>query len=444
MGIGIAMSATQIDLGYQPRPHQVQLHHAIDGHRWTVAVAHRRFGKTVASIVHLIMAALQDTRERPRYALIAPTYRQAKLIAWDYLKAYSAHIPGVEQRESDLIINFPTGARVQLLGADNPDSIRGTRFDGVVFDEYGMQPPNVFAEIVRPALADREGWAVFLGTPNGHNHFYEVAERAKRGTDGWTFLEFKASVTGVLSEPELADARTLMTADEYQQEFECSFTASVRGAIYGSELEAARVEGRIGVVSVEPMLPVQTAWDLGVGDATAIWFFQRPRSGDVRLVDYYEASGEGLPHYAQVLQARGYPYGDHWAPHDIEVRELGTGRTRIEVAQALGIRFRTVPRLHGTTGGELEEGIHVARMLFARCWFDATRCAAGLEALAQYRREYNQRLNVFKATPVHDVYSHGADAFRYLAVAQQQGAAPARTPTGVPRWTQTADSWMGL
>ena len=121
-----------------------------------------------------------------------------------------------------------------------------------------------------------------------------------------------------------------------------------------------------------------------------------------------------------------------------------SGRTRIEVAQALGIRFRTVPRLHGTTGGELEEGIHVARMLFARCWFDATRCAAGLEALAQYRREYNQRLNVFKATPVHDVYSHGADAFRYLAVAQQQGAAPARTATGVPRWTQTPDSWMGL
>jgi hypothetical protein len=193
----------------------------------------------------------------------------------------------------------------------------------------------------------------------------------------------------------------------------CSFEAAVKGAIFAKELEAARSAGRIGTVPIEAILPVDTTWDLGVGDATAIWFTQSLRSGEVRVIDYYEASGERLPHYVQVLRQKGYTYGEHWAPPDIQVREFVSGRSRLEAAASLGITFRLCPDV------PVEEGIHAARMLFPQCWFDATRCRAGLEALQHYRRDYNSRLHEFKATPVHDWASHGADAFRYLAVRQQ-------------------------
>ena len=184
-------------------------------------------------------------------------------------------------------------------------------------------------------------------------------------------------------------------------------------------MEAARQSGRITSVPYDPALPVETTWDLGVGDAMAIWFSQSTRGGEVRLIDYLEGSGEGFPYYIKALAEKGYLYGKHWAPHDINVREMGTGRSRLEVAAGQGIKFDVTPRMQDSVSGEVEEGIHAARMLFPRCWFDATRCKAGLEALMHYRRDYNERLNEFKATPVHDWSSHGADAFRYLAVNQK-------------------------
>jgi hypothetical protein len=434
-----------VDLGYAPRPQQVALHQALETHRWVVAVCHRRMGKTVAAVNHLLVAALECRRPRPRFGYIAPTYRMAKLIAWDYLKAFSAPLTGIEQRESDLIVNLPHGARVQLFGADNPDALRGQYFDGVVFDEFGLHAANVFSEVVRPALADRRGWALFLGTPNGRNQFSQVAEQAKT-TDGWTYLEFKASDTGLIPDDELAAARAIMTADEYRQEFECSFEAAVKGSIYSTELEQARADGRVTTVPVDPALPVDTDWDLGVGDSTSIVFSQSLRSGEVRIVDYYEASGEGFPHYAQVLQAKDYTYGRHWAPHDIAVRELGTGKSRLEVAANYGIKFQMTPRL---TGGrnEVEDGIHAVRLLLPRCWFDQRRTRALLEALQHYRRDYNTRLQEFKATPVHDWASHAADAVRGLAVRHKVPVAPRRRSDdddlfGRPRAGSGSYAWV--
>lgn len=400
----------EVKLSYYPRtPKHADLHVGLESHRFSAVVCHRRFGKTVLALNHLQIAALECQRERPRFAFIAPTYTQAKSIAWDYLVHYAQPIPGCNPHISELAMNYPNGGQVRLFGADNPDALRGMYFDGVVFDEFGLQPPKIFSEVIRPALSDRQGWAVFMGTPAGKNQFYDVVQQAKQDP-AWFFAEHKASQTGVIAAEELQAARKDMTADEYAQEYECSFEAAVKGAIYAAELEGARQGHRVGHVPVDPVLPVDTDWDLGVGDSTAIWFSQSLRSGEIRLVDYYEASGEGLPHYAKVLKDKGYLYGEHWAPHDIAVRELGSGRSRLETAQTLGIRFNICPNI------ALEDGIHAARMLFPRCFFDAMRCKAGLEALQHYRRDYNTRLNEFKATPVHDWAEHGASAFRYLAV----------------------------
>lgn len=401
----------RVVIPYAPRTLQKAIHANLEAHRFGVVVCHRRFGKSVLAVNHLLKGALTSTRSRPRFAYIGPTYRQAKAIAWDYLKHYSRPIPGVKFNESELRADYPNGGQVRIYGGDDPDSLRGIYLDGVVCDEYGMHKADIFSTVLRPALSDREGWALFLGTPNGRNQFYEMLQYAEL-TPGWFAATYKASETGILSETELTAARSVMTADEYAQEFECSFEASVKGAIYSAELSAAREQGRICTVPYDPILPVDTDWDIGVGDHTAIWFSQSTRGGEVRLIDYYEANGEGLPHYATLLKAKGYSYGDHWAPHDIQVREFASGRSRLEAAEALGIRFKVAPKT------SVEDGIHAARMLLPKCYFDAAKCAPGVEALGHYRRDYNARLHEFKPNPVHDWSSHCADAFRGLAVRQ--------------------------
>ena len=423
MSLALAPGTREAVVPYTPRPLQRSLHEQMWQHRWGVAVCHRRFGKTVWAVNHLQRSALKLKKDRPRYAYIAPTYRQGKAIAWDYMAHYAAPIPGVQVNISELRVDYPNGGQVRIYGADNPDSLRGLYLDGAVLDEYGLHPPRVFTEVIRPALADRQGWACFLGTPAGKNQFYDIAELAKQ-EDGWFFADYRASQTGILPPSELTAARAVMTPDEFAQEFECSFEASVKGSIYGELIAAARESGRVTTVPYDPALPVDTDWDLGVGDATAIWFSQSLRTGEIRLIDYYEATGEGLPHYLSVLQRKGYTYGQHWAPHDIQVREFTSGRSRFETAAGLGVHFRIVPQ------GALEDGIHAARMILPRCWFDAEHARAGLEALQHYRWDYNARIQEFKATPLHDWASHGADAFRGLSVRHALPKAPKRPDVG--------------
>ena len=410
---------TSVVIPYLPRVYQREVHQLAKTTRFGVLVCHRRFGKTVLSVNHLIRGALTCEKPRPRFGYIAPTYTQGKATSFDYFRYYSNPIPDRIVNQSELRVDFPNQGQVRIYGGDNPDSLRGLYFDGVVMDEFGMHPSKTFSEIIGPTLVDRGGSALLLGTPNGRNQFYEMAEYAKSqqaaGNPDWFFREYKASQTGLLDAEYLASAKAVMTEDEYQQEFECSFTAAVKGAIFSKEMSAAAEVGRITSVPYDPVLPVDTTWDLGFGgkgDASAIWFTQSLRNHEIRVIDYYEAQGEGLPHYAGVLQRKGYVYGQHWAPHDIIVKE-STGKTRIETAASLGITFQIVPNV------PVEDGIHAARMILGRCWFDREKCQPGIEALQHYRRDYNQRLNEFKATPVHDWASHGADAFRYLGVRYQ-------------------------
>lgn len=434
---------TVVTIPYEPREQQMVIHRKLQKARFGVVVCHRRFGKTVLSVNHLIRGALTCTKPRPRFGYLAPTYTQGKSTSLDYFKFYADAVPGRTVNQSELRVDFPNGGQVRIYGADNPDSLRGLYFDGVVLDEFGMHPAKTYSEVVAATLVDRGGWALFMGTPNGRNQFYEIAQHAKEreraGDPDWFYVEFKASQTGLLDAAYLDQARQVMTEDEYQQEFECSFTAAVKGAIYAKELDQARADHRITSVPYEPTLPVDTTWDLGVSDSMAIWFSQSTRGGEVRLIDYYEASGEGLPHYAAMLKAKGYVYGKHLAPHDIQVREMSSGRSRLEVAAQMGLRFEVVPKLHDQSAGEVEEGIHALRMLFPRLWIDEQRCKPGLEALAHYRRDYNERLGEFKATPVHDWSSHGADAARYLACWHQAPIERKRAAVPPP-----VSSWMGL
>ncbi len=359
-----------LDLGYRPRPHQAALHARKS--RFTVAAWHRRSGKTVMAVMELLHEALAGGKKRGRYYYVAPTQKQAKAVAWDILKFYASRVPGARFKETELSCDFRNGNRITLRGADNPDSLRGVALDGLVIDETALMPRRLWGEILYPALSDRDGWALFIGTPQGRNVFFELFERARKDPL-WRASLCRASETGVLTQGQLETARAQMTPEEYAQEFECSFEAAVPGAYYGRDMAEAERGGRVCEAPPDPLLPVHTAWDLGVADATAVWFFQAAGS-QVRLVDFHEASGFGLPHHVEVLRARGYCYGVHIAPSDVMVRDFSTGVTRFETARSLGVDFTVAPRL------PFAEGIHAARMLLPRAVFDAGRCEAGIEA----------------------------------------------------------------
>lgn len=407
------MGRVEVVIPYAPRPEQQRVHEAEDRERFQVVVAHRRFGKTVMAVNRLIRKATQCPKDRPRTAYIAPTYRQGKSIAWDYLRHFAGVIPGATFNESELRCDLPNGSQIRLYGADNPDALRGIYLDDVVLDEAGLMQRRVWTEVIRPALTDRQGSMLAIGTPNGHNLFWDLRDRASQG-DGWGLHTFRVTDTHIIAAAELEDARRQMSPEEYAQEFECSFDAAIRGAIYGRMLEEIREQDRITRIDYEPLLPVHTAWDLGMSDATAIWFMQPEKSGDVRVIDFYEARGESLAHYVNVLNAKSYTYGRHILPHDAKVRELGTGRSRLEMLLSLGLRAEIAPNM------SLDDGIEAGRVFLRRCWFDAERCKDGLDALANYRRALNTRTEEYMA-PLHDWSSHAADAFRYAAVGMKTG-----------------------
>ncbi len=302
-----------------------------------------------------------------------------------------------------------------MHGADNPDALRGIYLDGIVLDEYADMDPRVWSEIIRPALADRQGWAVFIGTPKGRNAFYELWRRSQSEA-GWFSLMLKASETGLIEESELALARRDLTQEQYAQEFECSFEAAIVGAYYGQLMAEAERDKRIAGVPCEPSAQVWTSWDLGIRDATAIWFAQIV-GREVRIIDHYEASGVDLGHYVRQIVSRPYIYAGHIVPHDAKAKELGTGKSRLEVLESLGLKNITVAPFH-----RIEDGINAVRVLIPKCWWDATKCARGVDALKLYRSAVEDKMHdpagrpVLKPQPVHDWTSHSADSFRYLAM----------------------------
>ncbi len=361
----------------------------------------------------LVDDALRCTLPDGRFSYLAPTFAQAKDISWLYLKRYTAPIPGIEQRESDLMVNMPNGARVRLYGAETYERLRGTYCDGMVIDEYADINPRAWPEVLRPSLADRHGWATFVSTPKGRNDFFRLHEHAMHDP-AWFSLVLKASETKLVPQAELDDIRATLTAEQYAQEMECSFDAAIMGAYYGRELAEAEAAGRICNVPLDPALPVHTAWDLGIGDSTAIWFFQCVGT-ELHVIDHYEASGYGLAHYAAILEARGYKYGTEYLPHDGMAREMGTGRSRFETLHSMTNRW---PRIVGQQ--TVQDGINATRLTIGKAWFDAGKCHDGLEALRAYHADYDERNKVFNDRPAHTWASHSADAARYMSLAWRE------------------------
>ena len=403
----------KLEIDYKPRDQIRAFHDRKE--RFAIIVAHRRFGKTVAAINDLIRSCFVIDRPNVRVAYIAPYLSQAKAVAWDYALEFTRDIPEIKVNHSELRIDFLNGARFRLFGADNYNAMRGLYFDAVVLDEMADFPASAWSNVIRPALADRRGSATFISTPKGKNEFWELWHEAQDDPNWFTAM-LKASDTSILDQEELDEARRTMGDDRYEQEFECSFEAAIQGAYYAKEMKEATEDGRITRVPYDRAASVITAWDLGIGDSTAIWFAQFVGQ-EIRIIDYYENSGVGLDHYAKVLFDKEYHYEQHILPHDVQVKELGTGKSRLETLDALGIRnIEIAPKL------AVEDGIQAARSMIPRCWFDESKCNRGIEALRQYRRDYDERLKTWRGRPLHDWTSHGADAFRYLAVGYKPAA----------------------
>lgn len=402
-----------IELEYAPRSVFEDFHDRKE--RWAVVVAHRRCGKTVACINDLIYRALTEEKENARYAYIAPYYAQAKSIAWDYLQRFAKPVMA-KSNQSELWVELLNGARIKLFGADNPDSLRGLYLDGVVLDEYADMRPRMWGEIIRPLLADRLGWAVFIGTPKGHNAFYDVYNNATKN-DNWYVKTLRASQTKLLPDSELKDAFQSMSEDQYLQEFECSFESAMVGAYYGKEMRVLTDQGRITKVEHDPIFPVYSAWDLGYSDDTAVWWFQVVH-GEIRVLDYHSSNGQPISFYTGLLesreQERGYVYRTHWLPHDARAKTLASGGKSIieQISNKIPLEsLKIVPSL------SLQDGIQASRLALMRAWFDAEKCEDGIECLRQYQREFDEDKKVFRDKPRHDWTSHGADAFRMLAIA---------------------------
>lgn len=436
----------KIQIPYRPRKWAEAFHASLQ--RFAALILHRRAGKTTAVLNHHLRAALDDDWERRRllsirpdlterdldelikppggrhYGHILPTLKQAKSVAWDKLKHYAAVIPGAVPNESELLIKLPNGNKVQLFGADNPDSFRGMAFSGLSFDEYSQMAANIFTEVLSKALADHLGYCVWLGTIKGRDHLFRQWD-AFRANPLLNFalwqdidksLATEDGVTIKVLETAMEDdrklvAQGLMPQDEFDQEWYLSVEAAIQGAFYRSQMYDALKQGRITRVPWDPALPVDTDWDIGMSDAAVVIFSQSTRSGEVRLIDYEEAEGEPLPYFIRLMRERPYVYGKHYPPWDATVKQFGSGKSTVQVAADLGLKFEMPDKNPGVLSG-----IDAARLLIPKCWFDEVKAARLVECLRNYRKTFNSRLDTFTGVPVHNQFSHGADAFRGLAV----------------------------
>ncbi len=419
--------------GWQVRDHQEGLWNYLQaGGKRAVAVWHRRAGKDEVCLHH---AAVSAMRRPGNYWHMLPEYAQARKAIWDSVNPHTGrrrideafpHELRDSTREHDMHIRFRNGSTWACVGSDSVTSGGGigSSTAGIVFSEWSLANPSAWG-YYRPIIEENNGWAVWISTPRGRNHLLTTFQHAQR-TSGWFAEILTAHDTGALSHAALVEALNEYVAlygedagrAMYESELMCSFTASVLGSFYAIEMRDVRNQERIteAAVAIEGV-PVDRAWDLGVGDDTSIWWFQN-RGSQLVILDHYASRGVGVEHSASVIEARaaehGWTHGTDWVPHDAKVKEFGSGRTRVETMQSIGLR----PQLVRHAG--IDDGINAVRRTLPLCVFHPRCEESGISALEQYRREWDDDKKAFRASAVHDWTSHPADAFRYLAMAWKQ------------------------
>jgi phage terminase large subunit len=413
-----------VKIDYAPRRAFVPFHSR--SQRFACMVAHRRAGKTVASVNEAVARAIYSKRKRPRYAYVAPLLKQAKKIAWEYLKEYTRGLEKKKPSESELsVVLRHNDAEISIYGADNPDSFRGQYFDGVILDEYGDMSPSIWGQVLLPTLSDRKGWAVFIGTFKGKNHFYKIFRRSqgldlKNGEDPeyyrstWFNLLLTVDKSGILPPEEIELMRMEMDEEDFAQEYLCDPNAAVKGTYYAKIISGLEQTGQIysALAEWDPDQPVEVAFDLGYTDSTAGWFWQR-RPGGIAVIDYLEAHSQPLRYYFDELAAKRYRYSTIWLPHDAKAKSLQTGRSTVEQFLQADLPVRIAPKL------DIQDGINAVRKFLPSCHF-SPKTEMGVEALRHYMRAYDDEKKVFSDHPQHDWSSHGSDAFRYLSLVAQE------------------------
>lgn len=382
-------------------------------------MAHRRAGKTVASLNDQIRKAVRFPRDDGRFAYIAPYRQQAKDVAWSYLKQYTSPIPGCEISESELHVTLPTGSRIRLYGSDNYDAMRGIYLDDVILDEYADHHPQAWREVIRPALADRQGSATFIGTSKGKNAFYDIHTLAE-GSPDWFALKLKASETGIIPPTELDAMRAQMSANEYAREMECDFEAAIEGAYFAEGVSKARSDDRIGVVPSDPLMTYRLFVDIGGtgarADSFVIWVAQFV-GHQVRVLDYYEAVGQDIGTHLAWCRSRGYEPGkaQFWLPHDGATHDKVHSISYESALRDAGYQVTVIPN---QGKGAASARIEAVRRLLPAIWFNEATTKDGISALSSYHEKRDDKRGVGLG-PEHDWASHGADAFGLIAITHE-------------------------
>lgn len=405
----------ELPYNWEPRAYQLPAWTALEsGVKRLALVWHRRAGKDQ---VALNWTVTQSAERIGVYWHLFPTQKQGRKIIWDGVTKDGKPVLGawpaewiVARDATEMKLKLKNGSVWQVVGSDNyNEALVGANPVGIVLSEYALQNPACW-DFLRPILAENDGWAIFAYTPRGRNHGWDLFKTAQKSKE-WFAQRLTVEETGAITKEAVERERQDGMPDELvQQEFYCSFEAALVGAYFGKEMAAAEQEKRICGVGYEPGAQVYTSWDLGMDDMTAIWFAQLI-GREIRLIDYYENRGYGLDHYVKVLRDKPYAYAEHYLPHDVKVKELGTGKSRLEILQQL--EFRNV-----VTGVpmEPEDAIAAIRKRLPMCWFDAVKCERGVDALRSYQREWDDEKRTFKTRPLHDWSSHPTDAFRELCV----------------------------
>jgi hypothetical protein len=400
-----------VTIPYKPRMWQLVAHKKLK--RFNVMVIHRRAGKTVFAVMELMKHVMTCKLRRPQVAYIAPTYSQAKKIAWEYLKDYTRGIPNIKVNESELRIDLPNGGRIMVLGADNPDSLRGLYLDYAVLDEVADMPSSLWGTVIRPALADRQGGALFIGTPKGYNKFHELYENGLSKTD-WYSNKLDYTRTGALNQEEIDALKSELSEEEFAQEMMCDFGAAIKGAYFAKEITELVEDGRIRFVPYDKDHPVITGWDIGF-DGTVIWYAQIIGEG-IHIINCDILKDQDVREASAITKGHPYKYDYHILPHDAKKRAItNASHTTMGVIKSLtGVRCVIAPKL------DLLEGINLTRRFLGKCVFDNHKTAEGMKSMRLYQAIYNPDLGVLNTQPKHDDHSHVADAFRSLATGIKQ------------------------